>query len=181
MQKALIIIDYQNEWIDKNSEYYIGDIYDKIKKLNKLIADCRNKNIPIIFVTHEDPDSEKEFKPDTKNTEIMEEIDYKDEKDIWIKKTKISAFYNTDLEAKLEELNAGELIITGILTNLCVRSCICDACDRDYKITVVTDTCAAFSDEIHDFTIKDLKETRPEIEFKKLSENNINENNILEC
>jgi len=164
-KKALIIIDYQNEWIDKESEYYLGDIYKKIQKLNKLMADCRDKNIPIIFITHEDIESEKAFKPDTKNTEIMEEVSYKDGEDIWIKKIKISAFYQTKLEEKLKELNVGELIITGILTNLCVRSCISDAYDRDYKITVIVDTCVATSDEMHEFTINDLKETRPEIEF----------------
>lgn len=170
MQKALIVIDYQNEWIDKNSEYYVGDILDKIDKLNKLIADCRGKNIPIIFITHEDLESEKEFKPNSKNTEIMEGVDFRKDRDIWIRKNRISAFYKTDLEDKLKKLGAGELIITGILTNLCVRGCISDAYDRDYKITVIADICAAFSDEIHEFTIKDLKETRPEIEFKKLAD-----------
>ena len=35
---------------------------------------------------------------------------------------------------------------------------------------IITDTCVAFSKEIHDFTLKDLKETRPEIKFTTLNE-----------
>jgi len=86
-------------------------------------------------------------------------------KDILIKKNKISPFFKTQLESKLKELKADKLVVTGILTNLCVRSLVSDAYDRDYEIKVITDTCVAFDEETHNFTIKDLKETREEIHF----------------
>ena len=91
-------------------------------------------------------------------------------KDILIKKNKISPFFKTELDEKLKKLNADELIITGILTNLCVRSCISDAYDRDYKITVITDTCVAFSNDIQEFTFEDLKNTRSELNFLTVDE-----------
>lgn len=168
--KTLIVIDYQKEYTDKNSEYYVGDVSDKIGKLNKLIKNCRDKNILIIFVIHEELGSEDAFKSGSKNVEIMDGVDFKKEQDILIKKNKISAFYKTSLEEKLKDLGVNELIVTGILTNLCVRSCVSDAYDRDFKITVITDTCAALSEEIHNFTIDDLEETRSEIRFIRAEE-----------
>jgi len=143
----------------------VGDISEKIKKLNLLIKHCRTKNIPIIFTTHIETDSEKEFKQGTKNVELIDEINFNKEKDFLIKKNKISPFYNTELEKKLKELGITELVVTGILINLCVRSLVSDAYDMDYEIKIITDTCVAFDEETHNFTIKDLKETREEVKF----------------
>ena len=164
MVKALVVIDYENEWINPVSEYYVGDISKQIVKLNKLINFCRSKKMPIIFITHVEPDSKKEFVAETKSVEIIDSVDFQKE-DVLIKKNKISAFYKTDLEMTLKKLNVTNVLVTGILTNLCVRSFVSDAYDRGFDITVVTDTCVALSKMMHEFTIKDFKETRPEIKF----------------
>ncbi len=165
MSQALIIVDYENEWVDRNSEYFVGNISDKIVSLNKLIKFCRGKKIPIFFTTHIEKDSEKEFKEGTKNVEIISDINFDKNKDILIKKSKISPFYKTELEQKLQKLKVKELIITGILTNLCVRSLASDAYDREYSVKIITDTCAAFDEETHNFTIRDLQSTRDEMKF----------------
>ena len=67
-----------------------------------------------------------------------------------------------------------ELLIAGILTNLCVRSAVQDAYDRDYKISIVSDCCVSFTKETQEFTLRDLKETRPEINITKLEKLHIN-------
>lgn len=170
MGKALLIVDYQNEWIDEESEYYVGDISEQIKAANKLIAFCRENDIPIIFTTHIEPESEKEFKKGTKAVEIIKDIDFDKEKDTIIEKNAISPFYDTELEDKLEELDADELIIAGILTNLCVRSAVSDAYDRGLEIKLISDACAAMSEDVQEFTLMDLEETRPEIEIMTADE-----------
>ncbi|UCD04011.1 MAG: cysteine hydrolase [Candidatus Woesearchaeota archaeon] len=163
--KALIIVDYINQWINKKSDYYVGNISKQIKNLNEVIGYCRDRDTPIIFTTHIELKSEKDFVKGTRNVEIIPKVDYKEGKDTLIRKNKISPFYKTQLEKKLDKLGAKELIIAGISTNLCVRSLISDAYDKDYKITVIKDCCIAFSDELQEFTFEDLKNTRPEIEF----------------
>lgn len=170
MGKALILVDYENEWIDSKSDYFVGDISGKIARLNKLIWFCRKKNIPIIFTTHIEPGSVDAFAAGTNKVKIIKGIDFQEGKDTLIKKHKISPFFKTNLEKKLKALKASELIITGILTNLCVRSLVSDAYDRGYKITVIKDACTALSDKAHEFTLQDLKDTRPEIEFLNAGE-----------
>lgn len=170
MTKALILVDYQNEWLDENSDYYVEDISKELDDTNKLISFCWNKGYKIIFTQHIEEESDEAFVPNSKNIEIMLEIDIQKD-DVVIPKNKISSFYNTNLEKELEDID--EIVVCGILTNLCVRSLIQDAYDRDFEITVVKDCCVAFDKQTQEFTFKDLKATREEIEFVDL-------NNFLE-
>ena len=165
--KALILVDFENEWTDKSSDYFVGDVSDLIGKTNKLLDFCRKNNYKIIFTTHIEKDSNEAFAENSKNVEIIDEIN-KQDSDVLIKKNKISPFYKTNLEKELKGID--EIVICGILTNLCVRSLAQDAYDRDFQITIIKDCCLAFDVETHKFTIKDLKATREEIEFLNLNE-----------
>ena len=161
-KKALIIIDLENEWIDKKSEYYIGDISKDIRKINELIDFYRDSH-KIIFIKHVELEG-KNFRGE--NAELISTIHYED--DIIITKNKISAFYKTDLEKELKGIK--EVVVCGILTNLCVRKFVEDAYDREYNIIVVKDCCVAMNKKIQLFTISDLKTTREEIIFVNLKD-----------
>jgi len=163
--KALILVDFENEWIDKNSDYFVGDISAVIKRTNRLIDYCSSKGYKIIFTTHIEKDSEEAFAEDSENTKIISEL-HKKENDILIKKHKISPFYKTSLENELKGIN--EIVVAGILTNLCVRSVVQDAYDRDFSIIIIKDCCVSFDKQTQDFTFKDLKATRDEINFLNL-------------
>lgn len=165
ISKALVLVDFEKEWTDEKSNYFIGNISKEIKKTKKLIDFCRKNNYKIIFITHIEKDSNTSFAPNSNNIEIIEELN-KQKNDILIKKNKISSFFKTNLNKHLKGIN--EIVIVGILTNLCVRSLAQDAYDRDFNITIIKDCCKAFSKKIHEFTLKDLKETREEIEIINL-------------
>ncbi len=175
MGKALILVDFENEWIDKKSDYYVGDISEVISKTNKLIDFCRKEGYKIIFITHIERDSDSIFAENSNNVKIIKEI-HKEDSDLLIKKNKISPFYKTNLEKELKGID--KIVISGILTNLCVRSLAQDAYDRDFKIQIISDCCTAFDKETHDFTLKDLKATREEIEIMNLNDFILNKNNV---
>lgn len=163
--KTLLLVDFQNEWIDKTSDYYVGDITGVIKRVNKLIDFCRENGFRIIFTRHVEEDSEGPFKEGTPSSEIIPDL-YKEISDTVITKNRISPFFRTDLEAQLK--GTKEVVVAGILTNLCVRSAVHDAYDRDFQITVIKDCCVSFDKETQEFTFKDMKATREEIEFLDL-------------
>jgi len=56
--KALILVDFEKEWMDKDSDYFVGDISEVIEKTNKLIDYCRGKEYKIIFTQHIEKDSD---------------------------------------------------------------------------------------------------------------------------
>lgn len=165
--KALLIVDWEKEWTDAKSDYFVGDLANATKKLNKLIAFCRAGGYKIIFIKHVESGSKNAFAENSRNVEFIDGLDIK-KSDTVITKYKISPFFKTNLDAKLKGIRM--VVVAGILTNLCVRSTVQDAYDRDFEIVVIKDCCKAFDDEAHRFTIKDLKATRDEIEFLNLKE-----------
>ena len=167
LQKALVIIDLEKEWADKNSDYYLGDLKDYVEKINKLITQCRDQNYKIIFIKHVEKNPEDGFQENTENVEFLDNLNI-DKKDTIITKNKISAFYQTDIEEKLKRIK--EVVVCGALVNMCVRSFIEGAYDRDMDIKVIKDWCLGFEKEDLEFTFKDLKKTRGEIVFLNLDE-----------
>lgn len=166
-KKALILIDFENEWIDKNSEYYVGDIGGVIDRVNNLIDYCRQNGYKIVFTRHVEEESDGAFALDSANTEIIADLDKKNS-DILITKHKISPYYETSMKEEL--LGIDSIVVAGILTNLCVRSMVHDAYDRDLDIRLIKDCCVSFDKKTQEFTFQDLKATRPEIDFRDLSE-----------
>jgi nicotinamidase-related amidase len=167
MAKALILVDFENEWIDINSSDYVGNISQVMARTNKLIDYCRPNKYKIIFTRHVEKDSKTAWSEKSNGTKLIKGIHKKDS-DILITKYKVSPFYKTNLENELRGIDT--IVVLGILTNMCVRSLIQDAYDRDFKIIVIKDCCVSFDKKIQDFTFKDLKNTREEIEFLNLNE-----------
>jgi len=48
--------------------------------------------------------------------------------------------------------------MTGVVTNGCVETAVRDAADRSYKVILVPDACAAFTDELHENALKSVGE-----------------------
>lgn len=168
MLKALILIDFENEWINPDSDYYLGfDIFDVIQRVNKLISYCRANNYKIIFLRHIEEGSQDAFAPWSENIKIISSIDKRQE-DIIIDKNTIWALYNTDLPKYLDWVSS--VAVCWILTNLCVRKFVEDAYDMWYDISLIKDCCVSFDKQTHDFTIQDLKNTREEINMIDLQD-----------
>lgn len=165
--KTLILVDFQNEWLDKKSADYIGNISPVLTKTNKLIDSCRAQGYTIIFTRHVEKDAKDAWSEKSAGTKLIAGL-HRKTGDTVITKHKISPFYQTALEKNLKNIN--EIIVCGILTNLCVRSMVQDAYDRDFDIKVIKDCCAAFDAKTQKFTFEDLKNTREEVEFLNLSD-----------
>ena len=66
-----------------------------------------------------------------------------------IMKRRNSAFYQTDLELTLRCLGIRQLVICGVLTNVCPFSTAFDAFFRDLDVYYPADGTAAFNRELH--------------------------------
>lgn len=65
-----------------------------------------------------------------------------------------SAFSHTDLDCILRAKGVRQLFLAGIATNWVVESTTRYGAELGYDITVLEDCCQGFSDELHDFAIK---------------------------
>ncbi|MBV9047466.1 MAG: cysteine hydrolase, partial [Solirubrobacterales bacterium] len=71
-------------------------------------------------------------------------------------KRRFSAFFGTDLQSWLAGHGLNQLIVCGIVTNICVRSTVHDAFFRDLDVYVPHDACAATSAREQQSTLYDI-------------------------
>ena len=77
-------------------------------------------------------------------------------KDKILPKKRYSAFYETGLESFLESKGIRDLVISGVMTNLCCETTARDAFMRDYRVFFLIDGTATGSGEHHLATLKNL-------------------------
>ncbi|KAJ8433445.1 hypothetical protein Cgig2_017405 [Carnegiea gigantea] len=73
-----------------------------------------------------------------------------------VEKNTYSAFQNTHLEERLREMGVKEVIVTGVMTNLCCETTARDAFVRGFRVFFSTDATATSSTELHEATLKNM-------------------------
>ncbi|MEZ5121370.1 MAG: isochorismatase family cysteine hydrolase [Solirubrobacterales bacterium] len=77
---------------------------------------------------------------------MVEEV----EGDLYVRsKKRLSAFYPTDFEFLLRQLDVHNLVLTGTLTDCCVINSAFDAANRDFRVIVPQDVVAGMT-EVHE-------------------------------
>ncbi|XP_030962881.1 nicotinamidase 3-like isoform X1 [Quercus lobata] len=73
-----------------------------------------------------------------------------------MRKNTYSAFRNTRLEEQLREMGVEEVIVTGVMTNLCCETTAREAFIRGFRVFSSTDALATSDLELHEATLKNL-------------------------
>jgi isochorismate hydrolase len=73
-------------------------------------------------------------------------------------KKRYSAFYGTNLDQILDEINPDGLIIAGINTHACIRMSAVDAYQRDWEVMIASDCVDSYDREHHDISMKYMKD-----------------------
>ncbi|MCX7909354.1 MAG: cysteine hydrolase [Ignavibacteria bacterium] len=158
-KSALLVIDMQKFFLDPQSPTFTCGglaIIDNIK----LLLDCfRKEKLPVIYTRHvHDPEGidagimkwwwEGMCVDETPESFVIDEISPLPNEKV-VKKHRYSAFYNTDLEVYLRGLKVEDLVITGIMTNMCCESTARDAYFRDYRVFFLADATGSINEEMH--------------------------------
>jgi nicotinamidase-related amidase len=88
-------------------------------------------------------------------TEFHEELDVRPT-DFILEKPRISPFYGTPLEVVLRSNGIGHLYLCGVSSSWAIQAAARDAHDRDYRVTIIEDACAAASREEHEVSMRML-------------------------
>ncbi|HPA44838.1 MAG TPA: isochorismatase family cysteine hydrolase [bacterium] len=156
---ALLVIDMQLFFLDATSPTFTCGGPAILPTVKKLVAAFRRADRPVIFTRHvhhpNNLDSgmmdwwwEGKCLEGSPESEIHPELaPLPDEKVVF--KHRYSAFYNTDLETVLRCLKVEDLVISGIMTNLCCESTARDAYFRDYRIFIPADGTGSINEEMH--------------------------------
>ena len=80
-----------------------------------------------------------------------------DKRVFWMDKRHYSAFSGTDLDIRLRERRVDTVVLTGVLTDICVLHTAIDAYNLGYQIEVVQSAVASLSQENHQFALNHLQ------------------------
>lgn len=165
-KSALLVIDMQNFFLEPNSPTFTCGGLAVLPNVKELINFFRRHKSPVIYTCHvHHPQGidagilgwwwQGMCVEGTEEAKVHPEIEpLPGEKIIY--KHRYSAFYNTDLETILRCLKIEDLVISGIMTNMCCESTARDAYFRDYRIKFLADATGTVSEEMHLATLLNL-------------------------
>ncbi len=162
-KSALLVIDMQEYFLAKTSHAYIPSAETILSGVKKLISIYAAKQLPVIFTLHSNTEENAgmlgkwwpsflgEGTPESKLPDGLESP-----KAILIEKHQYDAFYNTNLEEFLNEQKITQLVICGVMTNVCCETTARSAFVRDFEVFFTIDGTATYSEEHHMATIANL-------------------------
>jgi ureidoacrylate peracid hydrolase len=172
---ALIVVDVQNDFCHKQGifgkrNFNLSYVEKAVNNILHFTGQCRQYSLPIIFVRtlHSSwTDSESWIgrmegaaremlicRPESWGAEFYKVKPLTG--DFIVTKHRFSGFVGTDLDLVLRSKAIETLLMTGVATNVCVETTARDGFNRDYRIILVEDCCAAFSEEEHASTITNM-------------------------
>lgn len=92
---------------------------------------------------------------DSRDAQVVDELAPRAD-DMLLVKTGSSAFNSTNIEHLLRNMGITTLVLTGVWTNSCVEGAARDAGDRDFKVMLAEDCCAAMSPRGHNAALEYL-------------------------
>jgi len=168
---ALLIIDMQNTFCMPGAPGEVPTARDIVPEINGLSEKLRQLGVPIFWILHTNTlndgisDWEVFFNHVVRNTEIrqrmVESLAPESQKvwddlivedgDVTIIKNRYSAFAHgsSTLERVLRSRGIDTVLVGGTKTNVCCDSTARDAMMLDFKSIMVSDCCAASSDDEH--------------------------------
>ena len=154
MKPAILVIDMLNDFV--HGVLKVERAPRITPNIKRLLEHARRKGIPVIYTNDSHlPKVDREFKvwPEhavagSWGAEVIEEL-RPAEGDYIVRKRRYSAFYSTDLDLLLRELEVDTLILTGLVTDVCVQHTAADAFFRGYHIIVPRDCVDSLTEERH--------------------------------
>jgi nicotinamidase-related amidase len=175
--RALLVVDMQNGFCHPDGSFpRIGmgleGAQEAVRNAAVAVAQARRAAVPVVFTRHVyRPGRADEGAALTRNSPALAGVnglaagfwdaDVVDElgcglEDMVVDKVRFDAFQWTSLEPLLRGLGVGELVVCGVVTNLCVETTVRSAFMRDFPVTLLADGCAAKTRRLHELSIEVL-------------------------
>jgi ureidoacrylate peracid hydrolase len=174
---AFVVIDMQNTFCEPGSPAEVAQSRGIVDNINALTAQLRQRDVPVIWVlhanTHRNGKSDWELffnyiVADTVRERTIESLAPGRQKvwsgltvgndDVTVIKNRYSALIpgSSSLERVLRNLGIDTVLIGGTKTNICCEATARDAMMMDFKVVMVSDCCAALSDDEHRATLETM-------------------------
>jgi nicotinamidase-related amidase len=161
---ALLVVDMQRVFLDGSSK--VADAEAVMRRVADLAHHFRDRGRPVVFTRHlhEDDGSDGGNLLWWWGSIIRESSEggqhhpavRPEEAEIVIRKNTYNAFYGTDLDERLEEMGVRDIVVCGVMTNLCCETSAREAFCRGYRVKFVADATGTATDSMQIATLINL-------------------------
>ncbi|MDG1490433.1 MAG: cysteine hydrolase [Planctomycetota bacterium] len=172
-RSAILLIGFQNDYFSPDGAMH--SVIEQNARENDVLANTKrildasvSQDLPIINLPiHFSPDYEElgqptgllaairdagAFRRDTKGGETIPELlEYGDRIQHLKGKTSFNAFLGTNLDEHLRRSGVEHVIVTGVVTSICIDSTARAAAEQGFAVTIVRDASAGRNETEHEF------------------------------
>ncbi len=160
---ALLVVDMVNDFFEEGGAMVLEGGKFLYEPIGKLVDLAHAKKMPVFWLNQWLREDDSLFQKriphcivNSWGATIVGALPYSPEKDIIIQKRRYSGFFQTSLDLFLRERDIKHVIVTGVVTNICVRSTVNDAYFLGYDVIVPRDCVAATSPEHQETHLYDI-------------------------
>jgi ureidoacrylate peracid hydrolase len=160
---AVIVVDMVNEFFEPGGKMVLEGGKVLYAPVNALLDAAHKANIPVFYTNQWLRPDDSLFKKriphcliDTWGAQIVDAL-HRSPDDIVVLKRRYSAFFRTDLDLYLRERKIETVIVTGVVTNICVRSTVHDAFFLGYEVVVPVECVAATNPQAQETSLYDIE------------------------
>lgn len=161
---AVVVVDMVNDFCKPGGMMVLPGYERLVAPQLKVIEAARANGVPVIWVHDAHRANVRQDREWIKRTphciehlgvEIIDDLGAKPD-EIHVTKRRYSSFFQTDLDLTLKDLGVRQLIVFGVVTNICVRSTVHDAFFNGYEVVVPQDCCAATGPREQESSLYDI-------------------------
>ncbi len=160
---ALLVIDMMKYFCDETSSACVGDPNMLIASVVRLVDAFVKARRPVVYTRHLDVSTgrnmmmkwwQENILSNNPLSEIIDEFDTS--KGTVLIKHQYDAFSKTRLERVLLQKRVGQVVICGVLTNLCCETTARSAFMRGFEVYFTDDATRTYTRAMHDATLLNL-------------------------
>jgi len=164
-RSAIIVVDMINDFCKPGGKMVLPGYEVLVEPQLRVIEAARASGAPVVWVHDSHRPNlrrDREFlkrtphcEANTWGTEIIDDLGARAD-EIHIFKPRYSSFFQTDLDLVLKDMLVDQVVVFGVVTNICVRSTVHDAFFNGYEVVVPRDCCAATGPREQESSLYDI-------------------------
>ena len=159
---AILVVDMLNDFFKEGGAMVLEGGEVLYEPIEQLMHSGRALNMPVFWLNQTLRPDDSLFNKrvvhcleGTWGVGIVDDLTVADT-DIIVPKRRYSGFFQTSLDLYLRERNIQQVIVTGVVTNICVRSTVNDAFFLGYDVFVPEECVMATSDQLQQSHLYDI-------------------------
>jgi maleamate amidohydrolase len=165
---AIVVIDFSNAFTRGASNFPGGDFAPEMAQTLRLLDAARGIGLPVFYTTiaYADPEKESGFwgkkvpwlsrcRLGSDAVSIDPVLNPRPGEVVIVKKFP-SAFFETDLQKRLQMLGVDTIVLAGCTTSVCMRATALDSMQRSFYTLVAAEAVGDFDAALHAVHLRDL-------------------------